>query len=473
MKRNFILMTDSYKLSHHSQYPSGTTKIYSYLESRGGKFPKTMFFGLQYYLKEYLEGCVVAEQDVYEAKAFSKQHFGTDIFNLDGWMYIAKELKGKLPIKIKAVKEGSLVPVSNVLMTIENTDPNCYWLTNHCETLLMKIWASITVSTNSFYSKVLIAKYLKETGSTLDSLSFKLHDFGYRGVSSEESAGILGAAHLVNFMGTDTLAAILCTQNYYGSGMSGFSVPASEHSVACSFGKEHEEDYFLNMLEKYPTGIVSIVSDSYNIFNFVETMSSKYKNKILERQGTVVFRPDSGDPVEVNMRLIETLWHIFSGTYQNGYKLLVPQVRLIQGDGIDLEMIQNILNMAKAKGFAADNWVFGSGGGLLQKFDRDTQKFAIKASYGERLVDGNIVSFNLLKDPISATKKSKPGMLKLHKSVDQFTTLSSDYETPVMFNSYTDELQTVFENGEILIDQTFDEVRKTANEYFINELNTK
>lgn len=460
--RNLILMTDSYKLTHWGQYPVGMTKVYSYLESRGGKFDKTLFYGLQYYLKEYLEGVVVTLKDIDEAETFAKEHFGNDLFNRSGWEHIVKHCGGKLPIKIKAVKEGTLVKNHNVLMTIENTDPNAFWLTNVMETLLMKIWYPITVATNSFYSKVKIREYLMETADTLDSLPFKLHDFGYRGVSSEESAGIGGSAHLINFMGTDVIGAITFADKYYNGGMIAFSVPASEHSVACAFGPNAEEQYFLNMLKQYPTGIVSIVSDTYNIYDFVKCMSTKYRNKILEREGTVVFRPDSGDPVEVNSRLIDILWDIFGGSYFNGYKLLDSHIRLIQGDGIDIDMIDKILNMAKLKGFSADNWVFGSGGGLLQKFDRDTQKFAIKASYGEIKGKG----FPISKDPVtSSNKKSKPGMLKLIGSIDNFMTISSDDNTPEQFNGYIDNLETVFENGEIKREQSFEEIRNISNKF--------
>ena len=474
---NLILMTDSYKLSHWKQYPKGMRKVYSYLESRGGDYPKTMFFGLQYYLINYLQGSVVTMEDVEEANEFSKAHFGTDIFNREGWEYIVKRHGGKLPLRIKAVKEGSVVPVSNVLMTIENTDPNCYWLTNAMETLLMKIWYPITIATNSFYAKNIILKFLDKTSDDTSGLPFKLHDFGYRGVSSEETAGLGAMANLVNFMGTDTLAGITYANKFYqgNNEMFAFSVPASEHSVACSFGIDLEEDYFLNMLEQYPTGIVSIVSDTYNVFNFVETMGRKYKDKILERDGTVVFRPDSGDPVEVNMKLIDVLWGIFGGSYtKNGYKLLDSHVRLIQGDGIDNDMIELILFTAKANGYSADNWVFGSGGGLLQKFDRDTLKFAIKASYGEKEIIGShgkgVFKFPISKDPVTSKgKRSKGGKLILHKSSGRFSTISSEDQSDAMFNSYIDQLETVFENGEIKRLQTFEEVRNIANGYLQEE----
>lgn len=473
---NFILMTDSYKLSHHGQYPKNTTKIYSYLESRGGLYPKTIFFGLQYYLRKYLSKVIITEDMVKEAKEFAKEHFGIDIFNYDGWMHIAKNLGGILPIKIMAAKEGSLIPVSNVLMTIENTDDRCAWLTNHCETILMKLWAPITIATNSFYCRRTIAKYLERTGGDLSNLPFKLHDFGYRGVSSEESAGILGMSHLTSFMGTDTLAAILYSKKYYDGAMSGFSVPASEHSVACSFGPDKEQKYFLNMLDTYPdSAIVSVVSDTYDVFNFVEIMGKEYKDRIMARSGKVVFRPDSGDPVEVNSRLIDILWNRFGGTYVNGFKLLPAQVGLIQGDGIDAAMIEKILQMAKAKGFSSDNWVFGSGGGLLQKFDRDTQKFAIKASYGERtfinqedltaqggpdIGEPVTKGFNIKKDPITAKDKgSKSGKMILHKSSCYSTMTSNDRG----YDSYTNDLDLVFENGEIKREQSFEDIRNLIN----------
>lgn len=470
--KNLILKTDSYKLSHWKQYPKGMTKVYSYLESRGGAYPATLFFGLQYFLKQ-LEGVVVTMKDVEAADEFSKAHFGSDIFNKEGWEYIVKVHGGKLPIRIKAVKEGTLVPTHNVLMTIENTDENCFWLTNAMETMLMRLWYSISISSNSFYAKLLIAKYLNQTANDLNSLPFKLHDFGYRGVSSEESAGIGGMAHLVNFMGTDTLAAIVYANEYYNSGgINAFSVPASEHSVACSFGRDNEEEYFLNMLDQYPTGIVSIVSDTYDVFNFVDTMTKKHKKKILERQGTVVFRPDSGDPVAVNRLLIKILYENFKdecSITKTGHILLPSQVRIIQGDGIDLNSLGNILKSVTDLGFSAENWVFGSGGGLLQKFDRDTLKFAIKASYGERIVDGNRFGFNIQKDPITSSgKKSKAGMLKLAKKENEFHTVTSDYE---YFDHITDELEVVFENGEIKRTQQFEEIRELANFYFKKEMN--
>jgi nicotinamide phosphoribosyltransferase len=468
-ENNFILLTDSYKLTHWKQYPKGTTKIYSYLESRGGEFESTLFFGLQYYVIKYLIDVQITMDNIDEAEYLSGIHFGTTAnFNRQGWEHIVKNLNGKLPLKIKAVKEGTLVPISNILLSIESTDEKCYWLTNVVETLLLKLWYPITIASNSFYCKKMIKECLEESGGVTAGLLFKLHDFGYRGVSSEETAGIGGMAHLVNFLGTDTLKGIVYANNYYKSGVCGYSVPASEHSVACSFGKDFEDEYFMNMLKTYSSGIVSIVSDTYDVFNFVSTMSNRHKQAILDRDGCVVFRPDSGDAIEVLSKLIDILWDCFGGTYVKGFKLLDSHVRLIQGDGIDRKTLLLIMKMLISKGYSIDNIVFGSGGGLLQKFDRDTCKFAIKASYGERIVNGKLISFNISKDPITSKgKRSKAGMLKLIKTTDDnsFRTISSADMTKEMFDSYEDELEVVFENGEILREQTFDEIRKLSEKY--------
>ena len=467
-QENFILRTDSYKLTHWKQYPEGMQTVYSYLEARGGEFEKTIFFGLQYYVKKYLSKVRVTMADIDEAEMFSELHFGTkENFNRAGWEYIVKRLGGKLPIRIMAVKEGTLVPVLNVLASIENTDPNAYWLTNVIETMLMKLWYPITVATNSFYCKKMIREALEQSGGITEGLLFKLHDFGYRGVSSEETAGIGGMSHLVNFLGTDTVRGIVFADNYYDAGVAGFSVPASEHSVACSFGIEKEKEYFVNMLQTYKTGIVSIVSDTYDVYNFIETMSTEYRDLILGRDGVTVFRPDSGDPVEVNSKLIDMLWDIFGGTYtEDGYKVLVPQVMLIQGDGIDRAMLNKLMKMLISKRYSVDNLTFGSGGGLLQKFDRDTCQFAIKASYGTRLIDGKLHKFEIKKDPVTSHgKKSKGGRLKLHKAGHAFTTISSTDTPEPMFISYCDELEIVFENGEIVREQSFDDVRKTSEFY--------
>ncbi len=461
---NPLLQTDGYKLSHAPQYPQGTQYIYSYLESRGGKFPATLFFELQYILKRYLCGKIVTQDRINEAYEFSKVYFGKDYFNKAGWEYILKTYNGCMPLEIKAVKEGEVIPVGNVLMTIVNTDPNCFWLTNFVETLILKIWYGITVSSNSFFCKKTIKQYLEETGGDISTLPFKLVDFGSRGVSSCESAGIGGMSHLVNFMVSDTLEGILYANKYYNSGICGFSIPASEHSTITSWGRENELAAYQNMLKQYPTGLAACVVDSYDAFNACDKLFGvDLHDEIMKRDGTFILRPDSGHPPEIISRIIDILWNRFGGDYTTkGFKVLTPKVRIIQGDGIDYEMIGEILLMMKNKGFSADNIAFGSGGGLLQKFDRDTQKFAIKCSHA--IINGKGV--DVYKDPITSSgKKSKKGLLKLHRSGNSFMTLSSATETPEMFNSYIDELQTVFLNGELVKEYSFDEIRKTSEKY--------
>lgn len=465
---NLLLMADSYKLTHYPQYPQGTTKIVSYLESRkGALLPSTIFFGLQYYLKQ-LSGTVVTPEKIKQAKEFSEAHFGADYFNYDGWMKMYHKHHGRLPILIKAVKEGTEVPVGNVLMTIENTDPEFPWLTNFLETLLMKVWYPITIATNSYYCRNIIKRYLTTTSDNPDHLLFALHDFGFRGVSSHETAAIGGMAHLTSFLGTDTLAAIIAANEYYNTSdefkMYGFSVSASEHSTATPWGltEEGETAYINNMLTIYPKGIVSLVADSKDTFRFAHIIGTTFKERVLARDGRVVIRPDSGDPVEVNLKLLAILDETFGTTINSkGYKVLPNQIRIIQGDGIDREMIASILDAITLAGYAADNIIFGSGGGLLQKFDRDTQRFAIKCSYA--LINDKEV--NVQKDPVtsSGSKKSKAGLLKLTKTEDgKFQTVSSANILPSSFADTVDYLVPVFENGTLLVNYNFDDVRATV-----------
>ena len=265
---NILLTTDSYKVTHHKQYLPGTSIVCSYFESRGGKFAETVFFGLQYIIKRYLVGPVVTAEKILEAKEIYKAHFGgVDHFNEEGWNYILEEHRGCLPLRIRSVPEGTVVPFKNVLFTVENTDPKCYWLTNYFETLLVQVWYPMTVATNSRYQKEIIAKYLDQTADNLKGLPYKLHDFGFRGVSSVESAGIGGAAHLVNFAGSDTIAALSLVRKFYSNNMPGFSIPAAEHSTITSWAKDGETDAYQNMLINFPEGPVSVVVDSYNIWN--------------------------------------------------------------------------------------------------------------------------------------------------------------------------------------------------------------
>ncbi|MEA5405453.1 nicotinate phosphoribosyltransferase [Arcicella sp. DC2W] len=456
MENNIILLTDSYKVSHYKQYPEGTAQIYSYFESRGGKFEEITFFGLQYLLKEFLVGQVITQSKIDQAAKLYEAHFGNaTLFNKAGWEYILNNHAGKLPIRIKAVPEGKVIPTHNVMMTVENTDPNCFWLTNFLETLLLQLWYPSTVATISREVKKLIITYLEETGDP-NTIDFKLHDFGFRGVSSVDSASIGGAAHLINFMGTDTVAALTFIQNYYGNenDMFGFSIPAAEHSTITSWGKDHEVDAYENMLTQYPEGLVAVVSDSYDIYNACEKLwGGLLKEQILARKGTLVVRPDSGEPKDVVLKVAEILGEkIGFTTNQKGYKVLHPNIRIIQGDGVNYESIGEILAHLKNHGWSADNVAFGMGGALLQKVNRDTQKFAFKCSAAT--INGK--EQEVFKDPITDHGKlSKKGRMKLVFE-------NNTYQTKSLDESGEDILETVFENGEILKEISFGEVKENS-----------
>ena len=440
MKRNMIIATDSYKVTHWKQYPPETEHVYSYYESRGGDTRKTVFFGLQYYLKKYISGRVVTDDMIDEAEEFFCKHFGRDVFNADGWHRIVDVHGGRFPVVIKAVPEGSLVDTLTPLMTVENTDPELPWLTNYIETILCELWYPITVATRSYYMKQTILRYLWENGTPGD-IGFKLHDFGCRGSTSMESASIGGAAHLVNFLGTDTMVALEMLRDYYGCDMAGFSIPASEHSTITSWGREHEVDAFDNMITQFPDGVVACVSDSFNVYEACDELwGIELADKVMSRDGTLVVRPDSGDPAKVVLQCIELLANRFGITInEKGYQVLDPHVRLIQGDGIDHDTIATILETLKRNSWSADNIAFGSGGALLQKMNRDTYNFAFKCS--EVIVGGK--RREVFKNPVTQSNKvSKRGR----------------------FGGLTE----VFRDGEVLVDYTFDEIRERLREVSIS-----
>lgn len=452
-QRNIILTTDAYKQTHWKQYPPGTQHVYSYLESRGGAFDETVFFGLQYYLLAYLSGVVVEPWMVDEAEIFCQKLFGADYFNRAGWDYIVREHNGRLPLRIKAVPEGSVIPFRNVLATVENTDANVPFLTNFIETLLMKVWYPITVCTNSWQIKQRIKQYAELTGADWDP--FFLNDFGFRGVSSSESAGIGGMAHLVNFLGTDTLAGIEYAMRYYDTDVCGYSVMAAEHSTVTSWGRENELDAYKHFIREFPTGLMSVVSDSFDIYHAVEQFfGNVLKEDILARDGKFVVRPDSGDPPSMSVDVLNPLWDKFGGTINSkGYKVLNPKIGMIYGDGIDFHSIGNILEAVSQAGFSIGNLVFGMGGALLQKLDRDTHKFAFKAS----AVKVNGQWRDVYKDPITDKgKSSKRGRLKLVRTLD------GGYETADFSDPRPDEMVTVFEDGEVLQTYRFDDVRERS-----------
>lgn len=454
---NRIIDTDSYKASHWVQYPPNTSLVHSYLESRGSErdYTETVFFGLQYILKRFfLER--FTQKMVEEAREVITAH--GEPFNYEGWTRLVKKHEGRIPIRVRAVAEGSVVPTRNVLMTVENTDAEFYWLPSWFETQLMRIWYPCTVATQSFYIKRNVYKFLQQTADAPDEeIAFKVHDFGSRGVSSQETAAIGGAAHLVNFLGTDTMSALLIHRKFYNSEMAGFSIPAAEHSTITAWGRDNEISAYRNMLENFakPGALVAVVSDSWNIFNAVEKIwGEELKQEVIDSGATVVIRPDSGEPVEVVSKVAHLLGEKF-GTSLNskGYKVL-KNVRIIQGDGVNEHSINEILERLKTEGFSASNIAFGIGGSLLQKVSRDTMKFAYKCS---AIVAGGKLR-DVYKQPITdAGKNSKRGRLDLISDNGEYKTVRlEDAETLSAENT---QMRVVYENGELLIDDTLDEIR--------------
>lgn len=450
---NIILMTDSYKASHFLQYPDNTRGMFSYLESRGGVYDRTLFFGLQYLLRRYLSR-PVTHADVDEAKAFFSAH-GTP-FPEAGWRRIVNVYRGRLPIRIKAVAEGAVVPTHNCLLTVESLDPECFWIVTWVEAFIMRLWYPITVATQSWFMRRTIRKYLLETGG-IEGLNFKLHDFGARGVSSAESAAIGGMAHLAaGWQGSDTVEGVVAANRYYHCPMAAFSIPAAEHSTITSWGKDHEYDAFANMVDEFaaPGKILAVVSDSFDIFKACDYWISQ--SEIIKASGaTVVIRPDSGDPVEVLMKILFQFED--AGLIKDNacsYGELPPHFRLIQGDGVNPESIEEILSAITDEGFSAANLAFGSGGALLQKVNRDTQKFAFKCS---AVLDDYGHWNDVYKDPVTDPgKKSKRGRMTLRGcAVD-------GYETVMYHHVWDSVLRTVYEYGVCGSQQTLDTVRAIA-----------
>jgi len=455
--RNIILNVDSYKASHYLQYPPNTTKVSSYIEARGGQFKDAVFFGLQMFIKEYLTKPITST-DVDEAKVILEAH-GVP-FNETGWRYIVDKYEGYLPIEIEAIPEGCVLPVRNALVQVINTDPNCAWLTSYVETALLRaVWYPTTVATVSWNCRQVIQRYLKATADNSDGVGFKLHDFGARGATTEEAAAVGGAAHLVNFSGTDTLSGILAARRYYGAEMAGFSIPAAEHSTITSWGRDNEVEAYANMLDQFggPGKVVAVVSDSYDLWNAIDNhWGEELKAKVKANGGTLVVRPDSGDPVTIVTETVERLMQKFGCSVNaKGYRVLPECIRVIQGDGISQQTIEAILEAMKQRKQSADNIAFGMGGELLQKVNRDTMKFAMKASAAK--VNG--LWRDVYKDPVTDQgKRSKKGRLAVVRGNNGVV------KTIRLENLGQREnlLVPVFRNGRILEDYEFKEIQQRA-----------
>lgn len=477
-RKNLLITCDVYKMAHCRLDSPGLTKVYSYLCARSKKKSNdALFFGLQYYLKEYLENGV-SHDDVKEFFELYESILGSPVSEDMVYKFNRLADLGYLPIEIKAVPEGTIIDNQNVLMTMTNTHPEFSWLVGFLETNLLKIWSPISVATASLKYKRLATKFTQETSDSDFLLPFLIHDFGARGVSSEESAAINGAGHLINFCGTDTVQAVKLLKDYYhGEGLIGASVCASEHSKHQPFGPsaQGELDYVNLMLNAAPTGIVSVVSDAYDYWRMLTVTLPAVKDKILARDGKYVVRPDSGDPMSIlcgdpeaeagspankgTFRLLDELFG--SSINSKGYKELNPKIGVIYGDGMFYERYEAILNKMKEMGYANTNLVVGIGGLLLQQHNRDDLGFAFKATYAEINGEG----CELYKDPITDPgKKSHKGLMQLIKEYDdnfetwKYTTV--DQCTKIQETN--GELVTVFKNGRVVKEYTLQDVRSRA-----------
>lgn len=480
MNKNPLLRTDVYKMGHMEQYCPGTETVYSHLVARSYKtFPHTLFFGLQYYLQEYLSQKITPD-DAEEFLEYRKAILGVESPVVSERIRALGQL-GYWPVSIKAIAEGTLIPNKNVLLTLVNTHPAFHWAPGFIESTLLKIWYPCSVATCSFNYRLAAERAWRETvdSDKQGGVRFAVHDFGYRGDQTEEGAQISGMAHLGCFWGSDTVPAAPAAIQYYAGEYCKplmLSVPASEHSVMCSFGREDELEAFRNMLRLYPDGIVSIVSDTYNVWDFITDKAEILKPLIMGRNGKVVFRPDSGnpeliingDPNSSDMReragVLRLLGDKFgTDTNSRGYKTLNPKVGCIYGDAMFLERYKRTLAEMKKNGFAASELVIGVGG-ILRQFSRDSLGFAIKATYVE--VDGK--PREIEKDPITDPgKKSLKGLLALHRSV------AGSWETEDQCCRADEQggyLEPVFENGKIVRRASLHNVRKLVDEAVESEL---
>lgn len=459
-----IIRTDSYKLSQWLQYPKDTAYISSYIESRGGE-DQSVFFGLQAFIKQYMM-TPITMADINRAELIVKAH-GLP-FNREGWEIIVNEHGGMLPLEIEAVPEGTVMETRNVQVQIVNTDPRLFWLTSYVETAMLRgIWYPSTVATKSRKMKKFIAAALDVTSDVPvnDQIMFKLHDFGARGASSAETAMLGGMSHLINFMGTDTVEALVGAMEYYNtSNVPGFSIPASEHSTITSWGgPEGEVKAFDNMINQFagPGKLYACVSDSYDIYAAARDLwGGVLKDKVIAAGGTLVVRPDSGDPETVPVEVIQILMERFGYTVNSkGYRVLPPSVRVIQGDGINEASLPKILDNMIEAGLSIDNIAFGMGGGLLQAWNRDSLRYAMKAS---ARCDTAGVWHDVFKDPISDRGKvSKKGRLGL---VYECGIGSCGFHTvpKEIADKKGNLLRTVYRNGELLVEDTFEAIRERA-----------
>lgn len=479
MKTNPFLLTDYYKVGHVFQYPKNTTLVYSNLTPRSSRLEgidEMVFFGLQYFIKEYLISYFndnFFDQPKEKVLTDYKRRIVTSLgAHLPTYEHIEKlHDLGYLPVEIKALPEGSRVPIKVPCITVVNTLPEFYWITNFLETILSAIiWQPCTSATIAHAYRKLLNKYAAETGMPADFVQWQGHDFSFRGMSSLESAVLSGMGHLLSFSGTDTIPAIDALEEYYNANadkeLIGGSVAATEHSVMCSGSKDGELETFKRLVtEVYPAGIVSIVSDTWDLWKVCTEYLPALKETILARNGKVVIRPDSGDPVKIicghpegkteaeRKGVVELLWDVFGGTVTDkGYKLLDAHIGAIYGDSINLQRATAICDGLKAKGFATQA-VFGIGSFTYQYNTRDTFGMAMKATYVEVAGEGR----EIFKNPITddGTKKSATGLLYVKKENNKYVL----HDKVSWAKEKESALQTVFKDGKLVKNFTLAEIR--------------
>ena len=455
--------TDSYKFGHGKQtkHLKGMRIVgnHAYFEARkGAKYTKSAWFGLQCLLAS-LQGSVITKASVDYLERDVNAHIGPGTFDRTMFDYIIEKHGGRLPLQFDSAPEGSVIPVGNVLFTVTNTDPACADLVSYIETFISRVWYLLTTCTISKSVKSKLIKALQKSSDNPDQVLFMLHDFMARGVSSPETAALGGVSHLVNYRGTDTFIALGLARDIYMCQLAGYSVNATQHSCMTAGGPEGEFEIIKNIIELYPTGIVSMVLDSYDLKAAVLHVCTALKDLVLARDGKFVVRPDSGHPPDVILWVFQTLWEHFGGTINSkGFKVLNPKVGCIYGDGLTEDMIELCLQTLIDHGFET-SCVYGMGGGLGQKSNRDTQRCAYKTS-AVQTEDGEW--HDVFKDPASGDKKSKAGRLKLIKLEGEWMTVRLDDPA---YATYPDELVTVFRDGEITHAWTLDEIRARADEY--------
>ena len=478
---NPLLLTDGYKVDHRRQYPDNTTLVYSNWTPRKSRIDgveEVVFFGLQYFLKKY----IIHDFEEYffkRPKAEVVAKYSRRINNYLGENQVGiKHIEdlhdlGYIPMVFKALPEGASVPIRVPMFTMYNTLPEFFWLTNYFETLLSAVvWLPCNSATIAKQYRLVLDKYANETSSMPEFVDWQGHDFSMRGMGGIEAAVTSAAGHLLSFKGTDTIPAIEFFEEYYNANsdveLIGGSVAATEHSVMCMGTTEGEFKTFKRLIcEIYPKGIVSIVSDTWDLWKVLTDYLPRLKQEIISREGKVVIRPDSGDPVDIicgnpngkneqeKKGVIELLWDVFGGsTNAKGYKELIPQIGAIYGDSITVERGTNICERLKQKGFASTNVVLGIGSFTYQYNTRDTFGFAMKATYGEVNGEGRAI----FKDPITddGTKKSAKGLMKIELENDKYKLIDQvSWE-----QEKQGELKEVFRDGKLLIDHSLIEIRK-------------